>query len=182
MAVEFVLETGTGASNSTSYVSLTDFRTYAENQGYDISTLTDDEILKALLNNATKVLDSYYMEFFPGIKFTRSQALQFPRGDATDYYGYDIAENEIPIEMKNAECEMAYAKHTGTDLQPIVDTSYNLQSESIKVDVIEEKKTYVTSGGAEYDRDTITAVDDALVGLIGNISSNANMGIIRVGG
>ena len=53
MAVEFVLEDGTGKTDSTSYAAVADFRQYFENFGTTF-TETDDEIktwLKLMLIN-----------------------------------------------------------------------------------------------------------------------------------
>ncbi len=88
-----------------------------------------------------------------------------------------IGSSEIPKELKNAVCELAYLISEGYDVQPILSSSGDVTEETIKVDVIEEKKTYKSS--SITDRDEYTAVDDALARITGGSSRNYIVNIIR---
>ena len=58
MAVTFTVETGTGASTATSYITVAELTQYLEDAGLTI-TLTTDAEKQAALNRMTLVLDSF---------------------------------------------------------------------------------------------------------------------------
>jgi len=178
--IEFVVEDGTGLDNATSYVSIDEFKQYAENNGYDITALDTDASIQVLLNKSTFVIDSTYMSVFPGYRGSSEQTLEFPRVDAFYIDGYAIKSDEVPKEIKNAVCEMAFLKFNGIDLQPVLEKSGSLRSEMVQVDVIKEAKEYFS--GTDYDRDVLLVVEDALARITGGVSALYKLNIIRVGG
>ncbi len=120
----FIVETGAGIANSTSYISEETLDEYADDRGV---TLTASDNVEAALVRATSYIDSYRARF-PGYRtFGRAQGLEWPRMSAYyptsssgingDYYGYGygyspqvvdyIAPNVIPIEIIRATCEAA---------------------------------------------------------------------------
>jgi hypothetical protein len=130
MAIEFVVEDGTGLTNSTTYIDEAFFIQYWENRGI---AYTSSDTLKIILNRATQYLDDNYC--FKGARVVVGQSLQFPRGltngcppvtlgsntssfgnifdGRTDNY---IETNEIPISLKNALAELGNVASTETDL------------------------------------------------------------------
>lgn len=164
MAIAFVVEDGTRKTDATSYVALADAQQYWDNMGYDYSALTDDQF-KALLNFASKVIDGQYFSRFKGYRSSLSQALQWPRADVWYPDGYEVGGSTIPPQLKSAVCEMAYAKNAGVDPQPSSTVTGEIQSESTRVDVIQESRTYVV--GSTRDHPRLPAVDDALRPLLG---------------
>lgn len=99
-----VVEDGTGLSAANSYLSETDLGTYTDDRAV---TLASGDAEAALIR-ATAALDAIYRSRFPGYRtHGRSQGLEWPRTAAYDTDWYPIANNEIPVEIKNALCEMA---------------------------------------------------------------------------
>jgi len=105
MSINFVVETGTGLVDATSYVDIDDFKQYWEDLGVSI-TDTNDTIM-AWLNEATRYADLSYSYFSTATTlistspYRKTQALEFPRV----FWG-----TEIPIELKRGICELAYAR------------------------------------------------------------------------
>jgi hypothetical protein len=102
-----VVEDGTGLSTAESYVSVADAATYASNHGLTFAA-SPEAAAEQALRRATQWLDATYGSQFPGTRTNgRSQALQWPRTDATDVEGEEIASDEIPVEIINATIEAA---------------------------------------------------------------------------
>lgn len=118
MAIEFIVETGEGLTNSTSYVSIDEFKQYHLNRGTDYSSLADDKI-QASLNIATEYIDSSYN--FKGYMSVSNQALAFPRFDIGDV-------NIIPAGVKLATC---YLAEKALDENIFDEIDENIVSESI---------------------------------------------------
>lgn len=108
----FVVETGAGLSNANSYASLDTAIAYALDRGLTFAT-SPSSLGEQALVRATQAVDSLYRLRFSGTKHNgRSQALEWPRDNATDIDGETIANNEIPIEVIHATCELAVREFT----------------------------------------------------------------------
>jgi hypothetical protein len=145
--VAFVVEDGTGLSNSNSYCSVVEFQAYWTDRGFDYSAYTDGQIEKALVR-ATDHIELTYRAFFRGVREVDDQALSFPR--ALLYV--ELVEVEgVPDNLKRATHE--YAKRALTvDLDPdLADTATAggavLLSETKKVGPIETRRTFQAGGG-----------------------------------
>jgi hypothetical protein len=101
------VEDGSGVAGADSYISVADAETYCTARGLTFATGTTDN-KEAALRRATVALDAMYRTRFPGYRTNaRSQVFEWPRQAAFDMEENVIASNEIPIEVKNAVCEMA---------------------------------------------------------------------------
>lgn len=115
-----VVEDGTGVANANSYVSEADLTAYATSRGI---TLTGDE--EELLIKAMDYIESLS---YIGIRWTRDQALQWPRVDVLiDGYYQDV--DDIPRELKNGQMETAIAIDQGNDPQSAIER----QKSSVRV-------------------------------------------------
>ena len=177
MAIEFVVEDGTGKSDATSYISVADMKQYWDNMGYDYSALTDDEI-EVLLNKCTQAIDGMYFNHWKGIRSSSSQALQWPRAYASYPDGYLNTSTSVPKELPDAVSELAYIKNSGTDIQPTDEGSGELAAESVSVTPVSESKTYVP--GTYRSHPKITAVEDILKPLLGPIGKYGKLEFERV--
>ena len=85
-----IVETGAGLPNSDSYESLTEFKAYADAHGFDYAApiaYTDPQI-EAAMRRATAWLDATYRTRYTGdVRFPATQALEWPRTDATSASG-----------------------------------------------------------------------------------------------
>lgn len=114
MAIVFIVEDGTGKSDSTSYLTTADFLQYWENKGVDYSGKTSDE-LQVALNIGTEYLDNYAN--YKGAIVIQTQALQFPRYYIFNRNGVDLS-STVPQAVKNAVCEFAAYSFT-KELTPV---------------------------------------------------------------
>jgi len=161
MAITFVVENGTGKSDSTSYSDLA----YAEQYVLDYVTsptdwngATDDE-KKQALNIASRYLDSKYGAVLQGYKKLSTQSLQWPRTYVVDRDGNSIDYDSIPDKWKQATVEVAVYSIGGNDLFANLDSGGALKAEKIKIDVITIEKQW--SGSNEQS--TVTSKIDGLV-------------------
>jgi len=160
--MSFVLEDGTGLADATSYASEDDFDTYTEDRGYTV-TVGDTE---AALIRATQILDATYRREFPGSRTNgRAQALEWPRTGATDFNGDDIDEDEVPIEIIEATCELALRELASPgSTMPDLDrggTVHRVRAGSVEVE-------YGANASATT---TFQLIDGILAPLIGDVST-----------
>ena len=164
MALE--VEDGTGKSNAESYSSVADCTAYAVARGLSFSA-SPEEDAEAALRRATAWLDGTYRARFTGQRSNgRDQALQWPRTDATDAEGNDIASDEIPVEIVQATCEAAVRElATPGALSPDVVPGQVIASAAVTGAV---SVTYAGGGlGVDGQRTVATVIDDILSSLIG---------------
>jgi len=102
----FVVETGAGLTNSTSYVSVTEFEQYWINKGVDYTASGTYPITakEAWLNDATQYAD--LTQEWGGVQEFDTQSLDIPRLGWSDVNGIDISES-VPDAVKNGVCELA---------------------------------------------------------------------------
>lgn len=126
-----IIEDGTQVVGANSYVTTTEIKAFATARGIvDFPTADADvEILSTLAMDYLEAKRSEYR----GTKTSASQSLQYPReGSTVD--GVLIANNIIPVELKNAQMQLTIEAHEFGDLAPSSD-GYAVAVE--KVDVIE---------------------------------------------
>lgn len=126
-----VIEDGTQVAGANSYVTVAEAKAFAAARGASGFPTADLEV-QTLLILAMDYLESKRGDY-KGTKTSPSQALQYPRiGSSVD--GVEIADNIIPIELKNAQMQLAIEASEFGDLSPSSD-GYAIAVE--KVDVIE---------------------------------------------
>lgn len=103
-----VVETGTGAADAESYVSVAVFQAYCAARAITPAS-ADVATVEAGLRRATAALDAKYRPRFKGYRTNRrKQALEWPRTNALDDANrVYIGQYEIPVEVINATCEAA---------------------------------------------------------------------------
>lgn len=181
--MSLIVESGTGASDSESYISVADADTYFSNRGNATWAALTTTVKEQLLRKGTDYLVQVYRLKWKGSRVSTEQALDWPRDyvereDFQDVYLNDYfilsginyyANNIVPTEVKYACAEMAIKAAAG-DLAP--DLSRRTTRE--KVDVIEvEYSEY----GTEYVR--YRAIDNMLAPFIDGGSSGAIRKVIR---
>ena len=128
------IETGAIVTGANSYVTVDEFRAYAEARGI-ISISSDDADYEVYLIKAMDKLESYRARY-QGEKVDSDQPLQFPRvGVWVD--GFELEETTIPRELKYAQMAFAMESLAGNDLNPTVLTSTPAQVTKEKVGEIE---------------------------------------------
>lgn len=100
------LNTDVGTADSESYVSVADYKAWADANGTSYAGKTDTQIEQAA-RRATTFIDGAYGRRFIGQRTNgRAQALCWPRIDAWDAENEEyIASDEVPDEVVTATCE-----------------------------------------------------------------------------
>jgi hypothetical protein len=108
-----IVETGSIVTSANSYVTEAELTTYSAARGVTIAN-GDREKYLTLAMDFIETLD------FKGIKYTKLQALQWPRVDVVvDTYLIDA--DEIPTDLKNAQLHTAMAISEGNSPVAIVE-------------------------------------------------------------
>jgi hypothetical protein len=156
-----VVEDGTGVTGADAYISLADAEALYLDRFGSAWSGTDAE-KEAAIRRATSYVDS--LNFVGTPANGRDQALAWPREDATDRDGEDIAKTELPREVERATGILAFAELTTPGiLTPEIDRTAITKRE--KVGSIEVE--YAGNPGTEsWQRTTITAAMDILKPLI----------------
>jgi hypothetical protein len=99
-----VVEDGSAPSGANSYVSEDELDTYADDRATELA----DGDAEAALIRASAAVDARYRGRYPGYRTNgRAQSMEWPRTAAYDNEWNPIAGNEVPVELKNAVCEIA---------------------------------------------------------------------------
>lgn len=115
-----IVETGAIITNANSYISTTDFTTYATARGYTLVAGAETLLVQAM----------DYLEGlrYKGQKRTEDQSLQWPRYDVY-IDGYYFPSDEIPQELINGQCEVALAIDAGNG--PLDDVARQTKREKV---------------------------------------------------
>ena len=114
-----IVEDGTGVANANSYVDTTYLTTYASNRGLVLPQ--NQETQERMLIKATDYLEALRVKF-KGTKAVDTQELQWPRKDVY-IDGIEFAKNNIPEELKKAQCQLIVEQEAGVALYPAPRTS-----------------------------------------------------------
>lgn len=145
MALE--VEDGTGKAASNSYVSVAEYRAYAEARGVVLPI--DDAEVEVQLVQAMDYVESFRAKYqghktWPrpdmDVSHPHAQALQFPRTGVVLDCNYNLPDNVIPQELKQTQMQAAMEIHNGLVLMPSSDGRVVKKE---KVDVIETE--YMTA-------------------------------------
>lgn len=117
----FVVETGVGLSNATSYSTVAAFKAYWEDSCDALPSGWSNKKIQGALIRSTRFIDRRWRDAFIGIRRLTTQSLEFPRINAF-YADGRIVEN-VPSEIADATHELAFKVLGGVDLAP--DPSYD---------------------------------------------------------
>jgi len=142
----FVVETGVGLPNATSYATVDAFKAYHEDTCEALPAGTTNRKIRGALIEATRYLDRRYRTVFIGIRRLVTQSLEFPRINA--FYGDGRIVENVPPEIQDATHELAFRALT-TVLAP--DPSYDDSNRVVtefdeRVGPIREKKKFSDDG------------------------------------
>jgi hypothetical protein len=176
MAVTFQAEDGTGRDDATSFLEIAELVQIAEDYGYDISTLTTDDLKKQYCNRYSQLLDQKYT--WPGVIKISTQSLSWPRKEAYDINDNLIDDDSVPADIKRAVVIMIKTAIAGTDLAPVQDVNgavKRLRDEVVGAVVTERE---YASTGATVPR--IPELENALKKILGSTTGNGiGVGVIR---
>ena len=103
MAITIIATAGSATANS--YLTVVEAQAYFDTRiGSDVWDDAAEEVQKALLVNATRMLDQSYI--WNGDVASSTQALRFPRDYVYNCDAELLDSDTIPTEIQNATCEM----------------------------------------------------------------------------
>lgn len=183
-----VVESGTAAATSDSYIASDDASDYlASIYGADeaFAVMAESEAKDAILRRACAYIDQVYGERFTGYRVKASQALAWPRIGATrgrgtasapnSYYSdpsWYVSANEIPVALGRAQAELARRIKAGTDPRPDLERGGQIVSET--VDVISVTYSDHAASGTRFQQ-----VEDLLAPYLENGGSRMMVGVSR---
>ncbi len=173
MTITITVETGVVVAGANSFISLADWKTWADKRGYDYSSFTDEQV-KAALVKASDYLNGLAWK---GFKTARANTMCWPRyGDEVggninntsvtyfvgvlDRDGYYVGVSEVPAEVIAGQCEATWEILGGTDLEPSLERGGMVTSERVEGAVA---VTYAAGASAET---RFIAIEKRLVGLL----------------
>jgi len=122
-----VVEDGTLVSGANSYITLAEFKAWADDRGI---TYGNDSLLSQQLYRATDYFETLR---FRGLKADENQTMQWPR-DQVLIDGYAVDSNEIPSEVKLSIYELIKIEIDGdSKLAPSEREVTSEQIDSIKI-------------------------------------------------
>ena len=156
--MSLVVEDGSGIYNADSYISLADARAYAEKYGVTLPA-NDTAAEVALRQGALYV--GLQERCFSGSRLTTMQALAWPRTGATDAYGNEYADGDMPSRLGFSQVYAAAEYAAGTDVRA-TDDGKAVASEEVTGAVAVSYFNNGKTGGAVV----ITRAMDALSPLL----------------
>jgi hypothetical protein len=151
------VENGTGLSTADSYVSRTGADTYHSDRGNVAwGEATEVERERALIR-ATQWIEARYRSRWIGTRATSEQALSWPRLNAVDPDGYEVA--GVPRAVAHATAEAALLVVSGQELAPPQERAGRVKRE--KVGPIETEYADGAPAGTNYP-----AISGLLRGLV----------------
>jgi hypothetical protein len=172
-----VLEDGSAPEGANSYAAVETADAYHSARGNSTwaeASTSPDQGKTAALIRATTAIDAIYRARFPGTKANgRDQSLEWPRIDATDNEGEEIAEDEIPQEIVDAVCEAALRELVEAgSMMPDLERGGSVRR--LKAGSVE-----IEYGNNASARTAFTIIDGILAGLLGAASSGYTATAVR---
>lgn len=182
MALE--IEDGTGKADSNTYVGIADARAYATARGTTLPA--DDGAVEAMLHKAADYLESLRARY-QGSKTWPApvvdpphvrQAMQWPRTGVVIDCDYELPDNVIPDELKNAQMQYCIELQKGFDAMASNDGRVVKKT---KVDVIEKEFfSAVDMGLSGVPAASLPAVDALLAPLFSACGTGGLVRTVRV--
>ena len=154
--MSFIVEDGTKIENANAYITVSEADNYSASvNNLDWPNLTQTQKQSKIVK-ATEFIDS--LNWSTGTKKSREQGLNWPRNYAYDQYGFSIANDVVPIEVKQATTQLSLIAINKTDL--------NAGSQIVtkeKVGSLEVEYSEMFNSG---NTDEFKKIKDTLKGLI----------------
>lgn len=165
-----IVEDGSIVPNADSYVSLADARTLAAR--YNLALPVDDTEAEAALRNGAGYIGLQEPQMC-GTRVSALQSLAYPRQNVT-LYGFPVASDSIPDQIKQAQVIAAVEYGKGTDVRASTDgraTSMERVEGAVTVQYFNNGATGATT--------IITAAIDALRPLLCGLNNGFSFNVYR---
>lgn len=139
----FVVEDGTRPEGAVSYCTVEFADAWHENYGDPTAWSGATTLAKEnALREATQQIDALFGEAWAGDRFTSEQELDWPRINAVDAAGNDIAEDTIPKVVQRVTAAGALLRLQGIDIVPAYTESADVDSETKTVGPISKSVSF----------------------------------------
>lgn len=165
-----IVEDGTIVAGADSYISLADARALADKYGWVLPV--DDTEAEAALRNGAGYIGLQEPQMC-GTRVSASQSLAYPRQNVT-LYGFPVASDSIPDQIKQAQVIAAVEYGSGTDVRASSDgrtTSMERVEGAVTVQYFNNGNTGATT--------VITAAIDALRPLLCGLNNGFSFNVYR---
>jgi hypothetical protein len=182
VSITITVEDGSVVTGANSFISLADWKTWADQRGRDYSSYTD-EVIKAKLIQGADYLNGLSWKGYPT---DRANPMSWPRygeevggnlnnlleAQAGNYIGvldrngYYIGLDEVPPEVVSAQSEAVWLLLQGNTLEPVLDRGGGIKSKRVEGAVAVE---YFT-GASSYTK--FVAIERRLSGLLKSMSTS----------
>ena len=149
-----IIEDGSVVANSNSYITLTEFKEYCSDRGFEIGQEEDDKYISQIIL-ACEYLNSLGFIGEPAAAYRK---MAFPRLNI----GLD---NVIPQQIKEAQGYIAYKMIDGFDFFKIVESNGGIQSETVG-----PLSTTYFGSKSEVTKDSISYLNGLLKDFLSNQS------------
>ena len=156
--MSLVVESGMGLADADSFISLIDARAFAAK--YGITLPTNDEAAEVALRQGCQYVE-LQQKCFSGSRLTTTQSLSWPRTGATNAYGAEYADGDMPAQLGYSQVYAAAEYAAGTDVRA-TDDGKSIASEEVTGAVAVSYFNNGKTGGAVV----ITRAMDALSPLL----------------
>ena len=112
--MSLVVESGIGNPLADSFISLVDARAFAAK--YGITLPVDDAAAEVALRQGCQYVE-LQQKCFSGSRLTSTQALSWPRTGATNAYGAEYADGDMPVQLGYAQVYAAAEYAAGKDVR-----------------------------------------------------------------
>ena len=162
----FLVEPGTGLTNSNAYLSVADFKAYHADRGNDLSAFATGDIEDAIVKTSD-YLDRRFRRKFKGDTLIpqNAQRMQWPRVNAFYLDGTNIL--GVPREIEEATAEYGFiALSSALAPNPVTDTRNQIVVEEEKAVGPIKKRTKYAQGGGQFSFKEYPVIDAILRELI----------------
>lgn len=128
-----------GGSTTNSYITVAEYSAYADNFGWVIGN--DTAAHEDQLRRATAYINRVYN--FVGQTQYQTQSMAWPRLTTQLIDGWPINPDTVPQDIKDAEAELAFLVHGGTDLLATVTGGSTRRTKS-KAGIVETETEYAS--------------------------------------
>lgn len=174
-----VVETGTGASNAESYVSVAEITTYmtAFNKTPSGWAALAVAVQESHARLATQYLDARYEGQWQGRRRLETQALAWPRDGVVDRDGFSVDYDSLPAKLKQATIEAAIRSAAGTSLLGDLAAEGSLKERSVKIGPLEETLVYANPSD---QLPVFPLIDNLLRSYLDGAGSGSGSSVVRL--
>ena len=157
-----------GSPDANSYVTVSEAASYFSNRTHS-EAWGEFDAQAAALCTASQMLDWYFK--WKGTKTSTTQAMKWPRTDAVRSDGTEIADDEIPPELKVAVYELALSS---------LDDDLTANNPLAGIDQVKAGTLMVKASVGGVDSTVQEAIPDKVRNILSDLYSRGDLSVVRL--